>query len=171
LLFSLVDSLGSEDNRFVIIDDFDKDLDEESTIKFLKRIEKSNDTFFLFSNKPSSIHYCLGRYSIFAVRETNVYDLTNIYMLIKDSQKGLKDHFSYEEYMMNYGYALNSGMIDEIYKNVTNSALLNIGRILTSKDPIIEDNFSKDHISIVASSSEEKTFYGYLFDILSINQQ
>ncbi len=171
LLFMLISLLNeSEKETHIIIDDFDSFLDEETTIHLFKEFEKIDGFIYLFTNKPNSILYSIGRYGIFNIRQSNFYDFSNILFLLKKSLENEQfENQTYEEYMINFGYFENSGLLNEQFKNIKNNSIYNLGRILTSKDFKITNTVNYDTISIIPSSENEKSFLNYINYLINNN--
>lgn len=161
----------SEKETHIIIDDFDSFLDEQTTIRLLRELEKFNGYIYLFSNKPNSILYAIGKHGIFNIREKEIYDLSNIMFILK---KSLENDYpiesqTYEEYMINFGYFENSGNLDSIYKQIKNNSIYNFGRMLTSKQYKITDAIDYNYISIIPASNYEESFLKYVDMLLNNN--
>lgn len=170
LLFMLV-SLIEQDgqNTHIIIDDFDAFLDEETTIRLFSELEKINGTVYLFTNKPNSMMFALGRYPIFNIREEKILDFSNILFLLKKSLEDLIpiENQTYEEYMLNYGYFENSGELAKIESTIKNNSIYNLGRMLTSKNFTITNAIDYSKISIIPANEYEERFLKYIESLIN----
>ena len=160
MLFKLIYLLNKEnENTFIIIDDFDASFDEAKLCEFLNLIEKyDNITFFLFTNKSSSLYYAFGRYSIFNIRNEHIYNLSNVEFLLKKSMDIGDESHSFEEYMINYGYFKQSGLLDDSLDIIRYNSINNFGRMLTNKEYVISSAFEFNKVCIVPMSIYEKNF-------------
>lgn len=157
MLFNLITILNFEKNTHIIIDNFDSFLDESGIITLFKLLENFNGIAYLFTNKPTSIMYSINKYSIFSVRNENIYNLSNLTYILNDSI--IQDeNKTYIEYMLNEGYdnITNKNQIE--LSRMINNSICNIGRMLTSKEYIICNEINYDIISIIPNNEKEEVF-------------
>lgn len=168
-LFSLVNSLSkmTKNKTIVLIDDFNNDFDEETTIKFFDEIKESNAYFILTSKKPISQHILTNEVQCYAVRHYQMIPIPPLDKLVSLSQEQEENH-TFEEYILGNGYLKNSGYAEIIVDNLKNDQISNLLRILTSKKPIISDKNHDGMVTIIPRTDEEKRLYEYIFGLLDI---
>ncbi len=158
LLFNLITLLDStEKESHIIIDNFDSFLDEEAIICFFNLIKDFNGKLYLFTNKPSSLMYAINNFSIFNIRNNNLYNLSNIEYLITNSISET-EHSNYIDYMLNTGYIKNSGELSYLLNTIINNSICNLGRMLTSRNYKIVDKIRFDCVPIIPNNENERKF-------------
>lgn len=170
-LFSLISSLSANSSlkTIVIIDDFDSDFDEESTLGFFDRILKTDAYFILSTKHPLPEPYLTNEEtSIFCIRDFGTHVLPPIKQLLLDSIVGFPEYTTFEEYITGKGYLETSGIADLFLKAIQDSELANIQRILTSRNPVIGKERLPGKVTIVPRNDEEERLYASLFEMLGI---
>ncbi|MDR3258284.1 MAG: hypothetical protein LBT51_01555 [Fusobacteriaceae bacterium] len=159
--------ISSNNSKIIIIDDFDSFLDEKSTLKFLNMLESiDKHIFILFSNKPTSLTYAIGKYNIFSIRENKLIDLSNIKKMIQYSFFNESEgKHSFEEYVIENKLILLKEeyqiLLDSISKNIN----INLGRMLVNKEYSFNIK-SNEIIKIIPNSEIEKSYLEYVKQLL-----
>ena len=169
-LFDLVTKIVSLTGKqsIVLIDDFNNDFDEESSIQFFEDIEGCDAVFVLASSHPIPQSLLTDDIALFSCREHNVFALPQLSNFLLDSLVGQPEYVSFEEYMLGRGYAVGAE-IDKAYLSVLqDDQKTNFLRILTSKNPVISDSLVKGKVTIVPRNANERKIYESLFDLLKI---
>lgn len=170
-LFSLVQALAktTSNSTVVLIDDFDKDLDEEGTIRFFSEISSCPAYFFLASKKPIPEDLINAETSVFSVRENRLIPMPSLESLISKTLEDNKEYRTFEEYMLGQGY-IDGGGIKKLFADYLKAnQKSNILRILTSKNPIISNAPISGKVTIVPKSAEENKLYKTIFEIVGLN--
>jgi hypothetical protein len=162
--------VSSNHSKIIIIDDFDSFLDEESTFKFLNMLENvDNHTFLLFSNKPTSLTYAIGKYNIFSIREDKLIDLSNIKKMIQYSFFNEKEErYSFEEYVIENKLILLKEEYQLILDSISKNININLGRMLVNKEYSFNIK-SNEIIKIIPNSEIEKSYLEYIEQLLKEN--
>ncbi len=159
----------NKEDTHIIIDDFDSQLDEESIIKLIDKINNSNSFFYLFTNKTISLPYTIDRYNVFNIREDKIFDFTNLKYIVKCALSGDKKYDNFEEYMLDEGYLNCTGYIEQTYKITKTNSIYNLGRMFVSKKFEISDNIDYKTIKINPSNENEKIILNYINDLINLN--
>jgi hypothetical protein len=169
-LFSIVNCLAQSTacQTVVIIDDFDKDFDEEMTLNFLKEIQETNACFILSTKKNIPQIFLDENASIFAVRDERLIELPPLPRLIETSLTKNQNFATFEEYMTGQGYLETSGLEEMYLSQVQNDEKNNIVRILTSHHPVINALPQAGKVTICPRSAIEAQIYQNIFSLLGI---
>ena len=170
-LFALVQALAKTtcNSTIVLIDDFDKDLDEEGTIHFFSEISTCPAYFFLTSKKPIPEDLIDGDTSIFSTRDNKLIPIPPLESLVSKTLEENKEYKTFEEYMLGQGYIDGGGIKKLFVDYVKADQKSNILRILTSKYPIISNSPIRGKVTIVPKSAEENKLYKTIFEIIGLN--
>ncbi len=170
-LFSLVNSLSrsTKNQTIVLIDDFNNDLDEETTIKFFEEINKSNAIFILTTKKPLPQYLIEDNVRIFATRECNLISLPSLEKMVLNSQSISEEYHTFEEYILGIGYLKESLEYKTMINLVKNDEYSNILRLLTSKNPVISETYERGKVSIVYKNDGEEKLYNYVLNLINSN--
>lgn len=168
-LFSLVNALSktTKNQTIVLIDDFNNDLDEETTIKFFDEINKSSAIFVLTTKKPIPQYLIENDVRIFASRQLNLIPLPNLEKMVLNSQSYAEEYHTFEEYILGIGYLKDSQEYKTMINLIKNDEYSNILRILTSKQPIIADAYERGKVTIVYKNENERKLYEYILDLIN----
>lgn len=170
-LFSLVRSLTAKSNKenIVLVDDFNTNLDEEGVLSFFEQARQCPARFFLTCKTAIPQSALDEDTSIFCIRNGMLYSIPPLNELIG---KGLEEeengNMTFEEYMLSNGYSDYSGIKSGIVKAMKNDQCSNVFRILTSKSPIISNDYVSGRVCIVPKSSFEENIYRKLLEMLDI---
>ncbi|HBM70937.1 MAG TPA: hypothetical protein DD377_06355 [Firmicutes bacterium] len=151
-----------------VIDDFNLFMDEEETCLFFDLMNETNAYFFLSSSHPIPQHLLDEDFCIYAIRNGELFFLPSLDKLISDSLFGQDQYMSFEEYMLNEGYAKNSGEISKKISLLKDDFRCNLLRILCSKNPCLGDESKLSSVKIFPEDDVEKAIYSYVFNILEI---
>lgn len=152
-----------------IIDDFNIFMDEEETCRFFNLMNETDATFFLSSSHPIPQHLLTDDMCLYSVRNGEAYFLPSLDKLIAESIFGQDQYMSFEEYMLNAGYAKNSGEIAKKVQIIKDDLNCNLLRILCSKNPSLDDGDGKSSlVRITPRDDIEKAIYLYVFNMLEI---
>lgn len=165
-LFSVITRLAEEtQNRtLVFLDDFNNDFDEEYTIKFFEKMNKSKATFFLTTSKPIPQNLLGDSCSVFGIRNGKLIQIPSLPDIADEALTKDKSYQTYEEYMMDAWY-IDKGEIKNLFvEQIKNDIHSNLLRLLTSKDPIIGPKPVEGKVTIVPRSKEEESFYKLVLD-------
>lgn len=170
-LFSLVEKLSklTKNQTIVIIDDFNNDLDEESTISFFNNIMSSNAYFILSTKRPIPQNLIDEVTSIFTLRKFELIAIPSFKKMALESQNLKEENHSFEEYMLGIGYLKESNEYKQLLNSINNDVVSNILRILTSKNPIISKTQIANKVTIIPSDEFEEKLYQYIFELLNLN--
>ncbi len=170
-LFSLVEKLSklTKNQTIVIIDDFNNDLDEESTISFFNNIMSSNACFILSTKRPIPQNLIDEATSIFTLRKFELITIPSFEKMALESQNLKEENHSFEEYMLGLGYLKESNEYKQLLNSINNDVVSNILRILTSKNPIISKTQIANKVTIIPSDAFEEKLYQYIFELLDLN--
>lgn len=168
-LFSLVNALSktTKNQTIVLIDDFNNDLDEETTIKFFDEINRSNAVFVLTTKKPIPQYLIDNDVRIFASRQLNLIPLPSLEKMVLNSQSYTEEYHTFEEYMLGIGYLKDSQEYKTMINLIKNDEYSNILRILTSKQPIISNIYERGKVTIIYKNEEERKLYEYILNIIN----
>lgn len=170
-LLSLIKSItklnGSK--TIVLIDDFTNNLDEENICSFINDILNLDAYFVLATNKTIPQYFLNNEIKIFAIRDNEAFCFQDLDQLLIDAIEGQPEYYSFEEYMLGKGYTRKSGILNLYIDIIRNDINTNFFRILTSKNPIINDKYIKGKITIVPRSPNEEKLYKYIFELLKIS--
>ncbi len=169
-LFGLIRSLSSNTaiKTIVLIDDFNDDFDEETTLKFLEEIDKSNAYFFLTTKRSTPQTYLEEGVKIFAMREFEAIPLPDIKTLLLNSLVENQEYKTFEEYITGKGYVENSGLAEMFLHYIQGDEKTNLLRILTAKSPVLAHENIPGKVTIVPISTEEERLYKSVFESLGI---
>lgn len=172
-LFSLVNALSktTKNQTIVLIDDFNNDLDEETTLNFFEEIEKSQAIFILTTKKPIPQYLVNDNFRIFASRNFGLLQLPNLEKMALDSQNVLEEAHTFEEYMLGMGYLKESQEYRNLLELIKNDEYSNIFRMLTSKNPVVSNKYQKGHVTIIGKTEQELKLYNYILNLISSNHQ
>ena len=172
-LFSLINALtkNNENQTIVIIDDFNNDLDEESTIKFFEEMNKTNAYFFLTTKKAFPQYLIDDNVQLFTIRESIIYTIPSYERLALDALELKEDNHTFEEYMLGNGYLKGSNEFAALILQIKNDNMNNIFRILTSKSPVIANQPVLGKVTIIPKNDYEVKLYQHVFNILGLNNQ
>ena len=151
-----------------ILDDFNLFMDEEDTCHFFDSMNETNAYFFLSSSHPIPQHLLGEDMCLYAIRDGKMHFLPPLDKLIADSLFGQDRYMSFEEYMLNEGYAKNSGDIKKKISLIKDDFGCNLLRILCSKNPCLVDGDRASSVKIFPKDDIEKSIYSYVFEILEI---
>ncbi len=169
-LFSLVNALAktTKNKTVVLIDDFNNNLDEESTINFLNKIS-TTDAYFILTSKKSIPQFLIDEETrLFAIRNNKIFSLPSLEKLVASSINEFNEYQTFEEYMISQGYNEKSGIAKIFAEYIRNDELTNILRILTAKNPRISHERSKNCVVIAPRTKEEENLYKKIFEMLEI---
>ncbi len=170
LLILLITMLQDSDKEtHIIIDDFDAQLDEETTMHLFNKISDSNAYFYLFTNKPNSLPHSISRFHIYNVRRQHIFDFTNLDYIVKTALAGETKYNNYEEYMLDEGYLVASGELSNIYSKIQYSSVYCLGRMFTSKDFKISNDVNYNKVVIQPSSEDEYKVLSYIASLINLN--
>lgn len=170
-LFILIKSLAKESKIpvIILIDDFNNDLDEETTINLLTQLKLTNAYFFLTSKRPVPQYSISNETSIFAVRDYKIYSIPDIEKLILDALEFKENNHTFEEYMLGNGYLKESLEYKTLLKKIQYDNMNNMFRILTSKKPLISNEPVDGMVTISPKNEYETKLYNHLFSILELD--
>ena len=170
-LFSLVRSLATKSDKenIVLVDDFNSNLDEEGILSFFAQARQCPARFFLTCKTAIPQNVLDEDTSIFCIRHETLYSIPPLNEMI---EKGLgedkNDKITFEEYMLGKWYSDYSGINNGIIKAVKSDQCSNIFRILTSRSPIIANDYVSGKVCIVPKSALEENIYRKLLEMLDI---
>lgn len=169
-LFSLVNNLSkmTKNKTIVLIDDFNNDFDEETTIKFFEDIKDTDAYFILTAKNPIPQNLLTNEVQVYAVRNHQLYPIPPLEKLVVESQSNNEENHTFEEYLLGNGYLKNSGYSNLIIDAIKNDQISNLLRILTSKNPIISNKNENGFVTIIPRTEEEKRLYEYVFNLLNL---
>ena len=172
-LFTLINSLAkaSEIPTIVIIDDFNNDLDEETTIDFFNLINNSDAHFILSTKRPLPQNLVDKNTCIFAIRESKIYAIPQFEKLVLDALELKENNHTFEEYMLGNGYLKESSEYKSLLNSIKCDSMNNIFRILTSKQPIIASEPIDGRVVLFSKNDYETKLYRHLFNILELDDQ
>jgi len=170
-LLKLISSLTKLGNTktIVLIDDFTSDLDEENVASFLDDISNLNAYFILTSNKTIPQYILNNKINIFSIRNNNIIKFQELDKLLLDAIDGQPDYLSFEDYMLGRGYNDISG-ISKSYLDIINKDInSNFLRILTARNPVINDTYIPGKVTIIPKSEKERKIYEYVISLLELS--
>lgn len=172
-LFALINALtrNNENQTIVIIDDFNNDLDEESTIKFFNEMNETDAYFFLTAKRALPQYLIDDNVKLFAIRESIIYAIPPYEKLALDALELKEDNHTFEEYMLGNGYLKESNELATLILQIKNDNMNNIFRILTSKSPVIANQQILGKVTIIPENDYETKLYRHVFKILGLNNQ
>ncbi|MCL2522106.1 MAG: hypothetical protein FWE36_04520 [Erysipelotrichales bacterium] len=151
--------------KVIIIDNFDAELDEELIICYLNQMKKmiahSNCYFILSSNRTESLLHSFGNAKIFCLKNDKIKDLSNIELFLKKSileNPEEKINSTFEEFLLNTHMFVADEQLQAIKSQIKTSIPYNLGKMLVNKDYVISDQIIENKISIVPNSKIERLF-------------
>ena len=169
-LFKLVTQLSTLTGKqsIIIIDDFNNDFDDETTISFFNELTETDAVCILSTSHTIPQSLLNDETRIFASREQSVIALPKLSNFLLDSIDGQPEYTSFEEYMLGRGY-LKGAEIDKRYLSLMQrDELSNFLRVLTSKSPVLTDTYDSSRICIIPRNIQERKIYESLFNILGL---
>lgn len=157
-LFNLISELSKQTNKktLVFIDDFDSSIDEEGILSLFESMKNAEAYFFLTSSKPLPQQLLSETISLFAIRNNQMIPMPDIHHLISSSLEEQPMYSSFEEYMLSKGFIENSGIVNSYIQKIQEDQCANLMRILTTRNPIITNEFFPGKICIIPNQKRKK---------------
>lgn len=145
----------------VFIDDFDKGLNEESAINFIKQLNRDNKIYFLTTCNPQTFKYCFTHHSAFTVKNKEILSVNK---LVEDFFK-VKDDLTKEEYLLDSLYD-QSQFVTNYLKSLSFISVYSIGRLLTNINTLVSNIEVSEFVCIPFTSDAEEELLNYLKSII-----
>jgi hypothetical protein len=145
-------------------------LDEQYTKEILDTMTSdSNNYYLLFTNKAESLPYLIDRGHIFSVKQSQIFDFSNVRKIIKYTLGSLNEKYTFDEYLINEGLLVLNTEVEEAIDIISNHGIINFGRMLVNECYSLygDTNMTK----IYPTNEYEKKFLVFIDEILKSSSE